>query len=490
MKDTKLAALLRTFSAGEFAELGKFVSSPYHRKRNLEDLFEILKPFYPDFDGSKFTNEYVYEKLYPGRKFGDARSDSLLKTLTSELFMLCKELLIQLELKENESFKKYLLLTQLRKRKLTNEFLKESVTARKRFEIPGGEVKDFLEKYFITNPLTEFYIDANDFSNSYEMIILQSEYIAAASLTKSLRFSHQKKAAEEGYNLTTRSNLSESLINHLDMESLIKELKENKSDFYPYIGISYLSHLLVKDKNDESHYFKLKELLFKHDDLYSHPEKYIFFSMLCTFGNEMFAERREKKYSRGVLEIYMKMIETGLYKFSQTDFFQIGLFRGMLIQARHCGEFEWMKHLIDNYINELHPDQRENMRLYSLGQYYFGIGEFGKALESLITLKSDYFLYKKDLKNLLFRIYYSLGYYEEAFSVLDSLKHYLSSTDDLSEKIINLSRNFVKFASELLRLKTGPDKSKNNRMYLAKKIRDTKNVESAEWLMEKIEEMK
>lgn len=490
MKDTKVAALLRTFTAEEFKDLGKFVASPFHRNRDLDDLFKILKTFYPDFEGKKFTNAYVYEKLYPDRKFGDAKSDSLLKTLTSELFILCKEFLIQLELKENESFKKYLLLTQLRKRKLTSEFLKESETALKRFDIPGGEVKDFLEKYFITNPLTEFYIDINDFSKCYEMIILQGEYITAASLTKSLRFTDQKIAAEDGYNLTTRPNLCESLIKHLDMDSLLKELKKNRSAFYPYVEASYMSHLMRKEKNNETHYFRLKELLYEHDSLYSRSEKYIFFSMLCAFGNQMFAQRREKKYSREVLDIYMKMIDSGNYKFSNDDFFQLGLFRSMLIQARHCGEYEWMKHLIDNYINELHPNHRDNMKLYSLGQYYFGTGEYGKALESLITLKSDYFLDKKDLKNLLFRIYYSLGYYEEAFSVLDSLRHYLSSTGDLSEKINITSRNFVKFASELLRLKTGSEKSKNNKQYLAKKIRETKNVESADWLLAKIEEMK
>jgi tetratricopeptide (TPR) repeat protein len=120
------------------------------------------------------------------------------------------------------------------------------------------------------------------------------------------------------------------------------------------------------------------------------------------------------------------MIELDAYKFSPDDYFQVGLFRGMLITARASGKLEWMKMLIDEKLKELHPNYIDNMKSYAMGQYYYGMGLYEKALESLIVLKSDYFLYKKDLKNLLFRIYYELGYIEEAYSMLENMKKYLS----------------------------------------------------------------
>lgn len=487
MKDTKLIEILKTFSKEEFKNLEKFISSPYHRKRDLDNLFRVLKPFHPSFDGVKLTNEFVFEKLYPGKKFGDSKSDSLLKTLTSEMFFLCKDFLIQIELNENITIKKYFLMNQLRKRKLYKEFVKELPEVNKRFEIPGGEVVDLLGKYYLFNPLVEYYIDVNDFKNGYEMIIRQNEFLAVAAITKGLRFTDQKKAAEQGYNLKTRNSLGQSFIRYLDVDSLIEELKLNKDMFVPYIEMSYLVHEMLIKKHDIKYFFKVKELLLNYADIFTMSEKYVYYSILANYGYLVFTDPEDRKYKKEIVGVYDTMLKTGVYKYSEKDYFQIGLFRTMLIQARVSKEYKWMKDLIDNYSDELHPDYRENMKYYSMGQYYFTIGEFGKALENLILVKSDYFLNKKDIKNLMFRIYYSLGHYEEAYSVLDTLKHYLASTKDLSEKIADRSKKFVAFATELLRLKTSNQRDRAG--YLLKKINSAIEVESQEWLIEKFEEM-
>lgn len=487
MKDTKLIEILKTFSKEEFKALEKFINSPYYKKRDVGPMFTVLKEFYPEFNHGKFTNENVYEKLFPGKKFGDTQSDSLLKTLSSEMFLMCKEFLIQIESNDNPNLRKYFLLAQLRKRKMLKEFEKESAEVWKLLETPGSEINEYLERYYISAPLIEYAIDKNDFRNCYELLIRQGEYLTMAVMLKNLRFTDQKRAAEVGYNLTTRKNLGESMISNIDMENFLKETK-NTGDINQYVlRINYLSHMMQKEPDVEDHYYKFKELLFAHQEILSQREKYFFFGMAAGYCHDIRRGKIGLKNKREIFEIYDIMLKLKVYKFSDKDFFQPGLFRSMLIEARICKEYGWMKDLIDNYSDELHPDYKDNVKLYAMGQYYFTIGENGKALESLITLKMDYFLYKKDVKNLLFRIYYNLGLYEEAYSVLDSMKHYLASTADLSEKIKNLSLNFVRFAGELLRLKTG--NKKDGKEYLLKKISKTKETESSDWLMEKVKEL-
>lgn len=488
MKNTKLVEMLKTFSEEEMKDLKKFVESPYHRKRDLSDLFGILRQFHPAFDDPKLTSEHVFSKLFPGKKFGDKRSDSLLKTLTSELFSLCKEFLIQLGLQEKENYKTYFLLNQLRKRKLLPEFIRESAPAVEFIGKDTGNNFELIEKSYLCSAFVEYYIDTNEFDKCYEMIIKQHENVSASALIGMLRFSSQQSAAEEGYNLSTRKNLTQSMMKHLDTEAFITELRKEGSRYAPYVEINYAGHLIhTSRQNDRSLFFRMKKLLQENRDILSKQELYIFYSMTAAYGNKIFSGANETKHRDNVLELYKIMISENAYKFSPEDHLQIGLFRSMLISSRVAGDFNWMKELIDNYLKELHPKYADNMRSYAMGQYYFGTGEYGKALESLAVLKSDYFLYKKDLKNLQFRIYYSLGYIEEAYSVLESLKKYLAGTEELSSEMRKVTGNFVKYAGELLKAR---DKgSREEAEFVKARILAEPETESADWIIEKLDEI-
>jgi len=487
MKETKLIDILRTLSEEELKELKKFVASPYHRKRDLEELFSILRPFHPAYDDKKLTKEYVYGKLIPGKKFGDKKSDSLLTSLTSELFLLCKDFLIQLEFEKNENFRRYFLLKQLRNRKLLNEHVKDAKPAMEFLEKDSGIDFELIEKFYLSSSFVEYHIDAHEFEECYEMVIRQNEYLSAAALIGMLRFSSQQEAAEYGYNLETRKNLTQTILKHLDVDALIEDLESSGSRYHAYVEINYIGHMINTRELSKDLYYRMKTLLNDNQELLSKRELYIFYSMLTAYGHKVFGSKVRSDNEDEVFDLYSKMIELGAYKFSPDDYMQVGLFRGMLITSRASGKLEWMKKLIDEHLKELHPNYIDNMRSYAMGQYYYGLGEYEKALESLIVLKSDYFLYKKDLKNLLFRIYYELGYIEEAYSMLENMKKYLSSTDDLSDRIKKPSQNFVRYAGELLKARERKDKSEIE--FMKKKIRESDEIESANWLIDKFDEI-
>src|SRR5260221_3404877 len=114
MESTKVVRLLKTLSKAEMDELEKFIASPYFsRRRDCMPLFKSLRSFYPEF-GEKASGKAVYEKAYPGKKYGDARSISMLSTLTSELYNLGIEFPRYLELEKDEIHKRLLLFKSLR----------------------------------------------------------------------------------------------------------------------------------------------------------------------------------------------------------------------------------------------------------------------------------------------------------------------------------------------------------------------------------------
>jgi hypothetical protein len=72
--------------------------------------------------------------------------------------------------------------------------------------------------------------------------------------------------------------------------------------------------------------------------------------------------------------------------------------------------------------------------------------------------------------------------------MLENLRKYLSSTDDLSGSIRKVSQNFVKFAGELLKVRE--KNSKKDAEYLKQRILEADETESADWLISKLDEMK
>ena len=64
MHTGKLIQILKTFSPDEVKNFEKFVVYPYFSTgRNVEGLYSILKPYYPEFDSPKLDKKNVFKKL-------------------------------------------------------------------------------------------------------------------------------------------------------------------------------------------------------------------------------------------------------------------------------------------------------------------------------------------------------------------------------------------------------------------------------------------
>ena len=81
----QLIELLKTFSAKEIMWFGKFLNSPYFNNRKmLIKLFLVLKRYYQEFEGRKFTKEDIYSSVYGKIKY----NDSTFRNLMSDLLQL------------------------------------------------------------------------------------------------------------------------------------------------------------------------------------------------------------------------------------------------------------------------------------------------------------------------------------------------------------------------------------------------------------------
>jgi len=489
LTDTKLINLLKKFSPDEMRELEKYIASPYFsRSRDLNPFFKTLKQFYPDFSNEKLSVEYVFTSLYPGKSFEQVKSNNLIKTLSSEMFQMCKEFLIQYEFAKDKKRREYYLLNQLRKKKHSREFEKDlkKITDEDDFKNKGS-VEYFIENYFFNTVCREYYLDNDDFKNTYESVLSSGEFIAVMALIKCLRNSDERTLADV-YNLDTRYNLIDNLFNHLDITSLLNEMKKNNDRFYPYVYTYYLIHKLNTEKKKEI-YYELKNYLNEHIDYFGKDELYILKSILLTFCSIVIAGTDRAQFQREQFEIYDGNLKLGIYKRSSEEDFHVVLFRNMALTSAVTGEFDWLEKFIVKYSPELPAEHRENMINFSNAMLFYFKNEFEKSLEYFSKIKLNLFFFKIDVRIFQLRIYYELNYFEQAYSLIDSTAHFLTDTQEASELMSVSTKNFLKYYRQIFKLKQTKKTDKAELNLILKNISEEKILASRDWLVSKINDL-
>lgn len=485
MVNTKLINLLKSLTEDEFKQCEKFIYSSYFNKgRDLIPFFKTLKPFYPEFDSINLNNEFIFKKIFPGKKYALLKSDNLIRTLSSHLFRLCKEFLIQLELNEEKNIKEYLLLSQLRKKKLYKEFEKDyNSVSEKKDDVFAGSARDFSFKYSLNAVLTECEIDKDNFKGAFESTVSSGEYSVVAALINSFKHEDMKNISL-AYNINLRYNLMDNLLDNLDSDKLLENMKINNDRFYPYLHVFHMIYKMNRNKDNRNYYYELKDLLIKNRKIFGQSENYVLWNIMHTYCEMMNLGMEE------VFKLFDYILKNNIHRKSEQEDFHIVLFRNVILCAVFLNKYEWLEKFIFKYSSEIHIFHRENMKNYSLAYLHFAKSEFDKSLEYISKIKYDLFMFKSDMKMLQLRIFYELGYYEQAYSAISATNNYLNYTKELAGLFKDYVGNFIKFIKELIILKSENNFTSGDIEFLEKKIRETQYVSFRDWLLEKTNELK
>ncbi len=485
MEGTKIVNLLRALNKTEMDELEKFIASPYFsRRRDCLPLFKSLRNFYPEF-GERASNKAVYEKTYTEKKYGDAKSISMLSTMSCELYKLGIEFLRYSELEKDDVQKKLLLLKSLRSKNLQKEFEKELGKAGGENPLTRGSTESFLESYRLNTVFGEYAWDREDMAGLYNALLKRSDDALAFALITAYKFMDTKDTARH-FNIKTGRTFADIVLESLNSEKMLAELKNNNESLYPYIYANHLIYMMNKEPQNHEHYNKLKKMLENSQEKFGHTEKYMLYQALETYLVVDMEISQQKEAAGEIFDIYKNALKLGVHKVSPQSNLEPTVFRNIFTAARDVNELEWAEEFINKYSAELPEEFAEGMKDYAMANLHFTKGEFEKALGRIVNINYDYPLHKIDAKVLQFKIYYELGNIEQAFNILDTTKHYLNTDIDINVLIKERNSNFVKLASELLKVKTG---SRKDAAFVLEKLKSEKAVESRVWLIEKMEEM-
>jgi hypothetical protein len=474
MENIKFFDLLNRLDRREFEEFGLFLDSPYHNTSEFaRKLYSIIKPFYPEFKGSKLTKEAIFKKLYPGAEYKDKKLRDLfsLTNALAENYLAIS--LFQSNKMEIESHA----LKQLGMKDLEKHFeqkAREISTALEKFD-----VKD--EKYFLfKNSLmrerrlfAEFKRTFGKRDSFYVEMGSEIEQFIFYFITRMLDYYTHQFAHLMMINHESNFQLLDEIINYLSEKNL---------EAYPQINILHHLVILMRDRSKTDVIDKLEKLLNTpglkiHKDLLRDSYAVLF---NCTKELSM---KSIGNYSVVYYDIMKQIVEKDLLPM-ENGYIESGTFTSFVTESLSHKDFDWSRRFIEQNYQKIWPEHRENLYTFSMGQLNYGLKNYDEALSLLSRVKSDDYTVFIRVKLQVIRIYFELNDYERTQGAVDALRHHLKANNKLPELYTKRYLTFATFMTKILTAIFAEDFDRLH--FIHEEIKAASVFEFRKWLIQQL----
>lgn len=484
----KIIEILKTFSVKETKQFDSFLLSPFfNESRKLRNLYISLLEFYPDFEPGIMCEEKLSKKINPDLPY----NKSTMKTLFFELANNAEEFLRISNFRTKLSLKEDYLREEYSKRKLYKlvdqniEKTMNQLDSEKEFEF-----EYLLSKFYVLTDMCNSMQTSKQNSNQdYIRNLLNHHNERGKTLlyltTNELLIQYNKiHTLKDNYNINLEDNFIYRLFKKIKIEELLEFIiSETDEDFCSVIFELRLAYYkAITDLENEELYHKYKKLFIKNIHSLNNEIIYSNFIMLINYcfrkpiDNESGFDFRKELFS-----IYKYLLLKKYYVIGVHDNIPIELYRQVLKLSLELKKFKWCLEFIKKYNPYLNPDVRVNMYNYSLAEYYFHKKRFDQAMRYFHKIELSHFLLRVDIRNLMLMTYYELDMFENAISLIDSYKHFLTNTEVLSDTEKRKCRSFINAVHNMIKYKTSVKQVNKNQ------IREClKNVmHNKEWILER-----
>ncbi|HMQ69285.1 MAG TPA: hypothetical protein PKA90_10000 [Ignavibacteria bacterium] len=468
---------MKTFSGKEIKEFGEFISNSYFNKRKaVKQLYELIRKYYPEFSGKGMEKEYIFKKLFPGKKY----NESSISVLFHFLHDLSRRFIAIKNFESNKLEYDLSLESELFKRK-------QSVNPWKILEkhLRSIDPSEHLsEEYYLLNHRLKYEAMFYNFqlnSGLYEKFLNKLDFQGIYMdfyyhfLIKSMRMYLNVLHTEKIYNKEYEKKHFEKLM----LSILIEDYEDT-----PFIQIYYYLIKMLEDRDHEKYYFKVKELLKKIPlaiNIQDQSEIYINMQNYC---KRRLAEGK-LQFLREEFDLLTRQLESKTYLVNGN--IHSIFYRTAVTIALRLDEHKWVSEFIVNFKDDLQEQFRESTFLYCSAQLEFYRKNYDKASEMLSRLKLDEVYLKYESKILQMMVYYETGFVESLLSALEAYRQFLQNNNMLPGVKKKFYLNFYKFLNKLVNITRKKDKSEI--IKVRNEIAGEMSVNSKDWLLKKADEI-
>lgn len=483
MQNAKIIRLLSCLSGYEIREFRKFVCSPYHNNRKIViKFYDVLKEYYPDFES--VSGEEIYSRVFPGKKFNNEE----LTKLSSFLFKLGRNFLAVSQFKESSFYYNKLLLESLDQHNADSFFETEYEKALKRLNNGKMHNQFFLLKGMMEVLKIDYSIKVNKQKEIAFNVIKNAEYDIFHLLVKlAIRYTDML-ANKNAYNYNFSNTVAEFFINNFNFDSFIKNLKNEKIQYYDFILYYYYQFKAFSELDNEHYYNLLRESTFKDFDELEDLEmanRYIRLFGYCITQ----IRRGNLNFLNDCFELHKTAYENQINKsIVSEDFIYPVFFRNFVIYGLAAKEYTYIENFIAQSGSKLNMEYRDDLVNVSSAMLQFEKKRYTDVLELLNKVKYSYPGCQIDTKTIYVKTFYETGDYESLVTLVDSFRHFLKRDRTISDVYRDQNISFLNYIGKLSKLKLNI----NDDIYeLQKIIKEDIKVDPIQkiWLIETAEKL-
>ncbi|MBS1513793.1 MAG: hypothetical protein JSS63_02100 [Bacteroidetes bacterium] len=483
----KIVSILKTFDKADIKNFKKFLISPYFSTgRDLTKYFDCIIKQHPEFEIGK---EKLLKKYFGKLDDKDGKQSKILRAINSDFSKALDEYVTISSVRSKNFYSKYLQiqgyysrgLHELGEKRVEEVFEEEesaSVSYTKKLQL-------ILLKSFSIN----FKHLTHKNNEIYGEIESQSEILLSFLFSFFLDMLNSLSVNAVNYNIQRKTEQLSLLLNNINLDVFLQNLRLDYPNYKKIKLDIVLISSILENKNFENMYLKLNELYYDvFDSLDLTTKMHYFTYILNHYSRNTGKEHILVKFEFVKFAIRERLFSSGSLKYIRPFPYKVFMLSGL-----YAGEIEWSEKFIEEYLEKLDPEIKENMRLYSYAFLYHYKADYLKSIDfiSLFKFESEVFTY--DMKLMLLKNYYELSktsgaYFESLNYSLDAFSHYLKDNKKVSASYLADGKKFIAGMKLLIKANMLPvtKKEKKDLHYeIENFLKDSKNF----WLVSRLEEL-
>lgn len=474
MKNTALIELLMTFSAEEIKEFRNFLMSPFFNKRKtVTEFYLMLVKYYPEFESTSLTKEKIFLKLFPGKKY----SDGTMRVMIHYLNELAEKYLAHKRFRESTFEFSFLLKNELFDRKQYKLLEKNIIRANGFLDSASLDSEEFyFYKYRLENERA-FYMYASNYAHADKVTDKPGWEIVFKDLTSF----YILKSMTMYLNILSYHKLYKENLKYDALKKMFSGIDIEEYKNVPDIEMYYYIIKMLTDISDDSHFFKVKDILKKNKNKinkYDVTGAYVNMEAYCL---SRIAEGRDN-YNHELFEIIKDELDEKTYQMNDGSMSPL-FYKKFTDTGLSLNESALVKNFIYKYKPELNKKFRNNYFNYCLAQYEFSMKNYEASLGLIAKIKYDELYIKLNSKILQMQNFYEMNLETSLVAALENFRHFLNNNKMIpaDRKVTYL--NFHKYLNRIYasRNKNDPDEMR----FIMKSLKENKDVIKKNWLIEK-----
>ncbi|CAN5451475.1 hypothetical protein BH10BAC5_BH10BAC5_15630 [soil metagenome] len=479
MLNPQLLMILRSLSKNESESFNDFLYSPFFNKsKTIHKFWNAIKIYSPAYDDPKLTRENLFLTIFPGKEFNYGTIMNLMLSFSGML-----EEFLQISFHKADKFQHdYNSLVFSIVRYYPDLFKKKYSKIIKDFEkLSEGMEYHYLYKYQILRLASSF---SNFETKKTKSLFDQGDSLIYFFLIHLFQVSYNIKTFSLSENYEQKGNLTEEMINLIDIDILMKKIKANSSHDFQIVDLYYNLYLCRMYPDNDEHFYSYKKKLFITQNLLHEFE----FEALVS-GFIALLDTRSFSGKEGTLketsDLYNYIVENKIRLGFTENRISKNYFGIILKNFFNASDIKFAEIFYNDNFNHLIEKDRESIKnLYSAYLCYTN-NEFGKALEHSSMIKTDTDKFRMYVKEFQLKCYFELNETEHFGYTLKAYRELVYRSETINSDKKEYTKIFLNVINSLFEYKVFKKEKLDD---VRINIKENKML-NKEWIIQKLKEI-